>query len=49
MQGYVRSGEFGFGGRLKAGIMENIVFYAICGGVGAVFILYAIFGLQIPT
>eukprot|EP00842_Homolaphlyctis_polyrhiza_P005125 jgi/Hompol1/5613/HPOL_004576-RA len=49
MQGYVRSGELSFIGRLNAGIMENVVFYAMCGGIGLVFILYAIFGLHIPT
>ncbi|KAI8929153.1 LMBR1-like membrane protein-domain-containing protein [Entophlyctis helioformis] len=49
MQGYVRSGEITFFRRFKSGVMENITFYAICGGVGLIFVLYAIFGLHISA
>ncbi|KAH9276402.1 hypothetical protein BASA83_001095 [Batrachochytrium salamandrivorans] len=49
MQGYVRSGELSFRGRLWSGIKDNIIFYCICGGIGSIFILYAIFGLNISA
>lgn len=48
MQGYERSGAFTVGARIKDGIMENVVFYAICGVPSILFVLYAIVGLGVP-
>ncbi|KAJ3321375.1 LMBR1 domain-containing protein 2 [Boothiomyces sp. JEL0866] len=49
MQGYVRSGGFTFKKRLYDGIMENIIFYAAIGVPSIGFLLYAIFGLNVPV
>jgi hypothetical protein len=49
MQGYVRSGKFTVWGRVWDGIYENLLFYAMIGGGGGILLLYAIFGLGIPT
>ena len=39
---YIRSGEFTFWRKILTAIKENLIFYAILGCVGAVFICYAI-------
>ena len=47
MQGYVRSGNLSFAKRIRDGIWDNILFYSICGGVGLIVVIYAIFGLHL--
>ncbi|KAL2915717.1 hypothetical protein HK105_204663 [Polyrhizophydium stewartii] len=49
MQGYVRSGELSPLRRLWSGVMENITFYAIIGGVGSIFVIYALVGLKLSA
>ncbi|KAJ8329652.1 hypothetical protein QVD99_003940 [Batrachochytrium dendrobatidis] len=49
MQGYVRSGELSFGRRLWSGIKDNLIFYCICGSIGSIFVLYALFALHISA
>lgn len=44
-----RSGEFSFWRKVWAAIRENLIFYAIIGAVGTVFILYAVFVSHIQT
>ena len=49
MAGFWRSGGFDAKRRLKDGIMENVIFYAQVGVPSFFFLIYAIFGLQIPV
>lgn len=48
MQGYCSSGSFTALGRIKDGIMDNVYFYLAVGAPGVIFILYAIFGANVP-
>ncbi len=40
MQSFVRSGKFVAGEKLRGAVRENLIYYAIVGGLGAAFLIY---------
>jgi hypothetical protein len=48
MQEYERSGAFSVLGRIKEGIKANIYFYGMMAIPSTIFLIYAIFVLQVP-